>query len=82
MCSGPVVPMIWQGVNAVTFARLLSGKSDPKLSAPGTIRGDYCIDLERNLIHGSDSVAAASREISLWFGENEMIDYSREVVNC
>lgn len=47
------------------------GETDPKDSKPGTIRGDYCVQIGRNIIHGSDSVEAAEKEIALWFGASE-----------
>lgn len=56
------------------------GETNPKDSAPGTIRGDYCIQVGRNIIHGSDSVESANKEIDLWFGANkekkETIDWA------
>lgn len=52
------------------------GETNPKDSAPGTIRGDYCIQVGRNIIHGSDSLESARKEISLWFGEKEVIDWT------
>ncbi|XP_015599905.1 nucleoside diphosphate kinase [Cephus cinctus] len=71
MSSGPVVPMVWEGLNAVKTGRVMLGETNPKDSAPGTIRGDLCIQVGRNIIHGSDSVDSANKEISLWFGEKE-----------
>jgi nucleoside-diphosphate kinase len=71
MLSGPVVATIWQGKNVVKAGRTLLGATNPLDSAPGTIRGDYSIDTGRNLIHGSDSVESANREIALWFKEEE-----------
>jgi len=71
MLSGPVVAMIWEGKNAVKAGRTLLGATNPLDSAPGTIRGDFCIDTGRNIIHGSDSVDSANREIALWFKEEE-----------
>eukprot|EP00341_Mesodinium_pulex_P013632 CAMPEP_0116948060 /NCGR_PEP_ID=MMETSP0467-20121206/38076_1 /TAXON_ID=283647 /ORGANISM="Mesodinium pulex, Strain SPMC105" /LENGTH=156 /DNA_ID=CAMNT_0004632397 /DNA_START=60 /DNA_END=530 /DNA_ORIENTATION=+ len=67
MLSGPVVAMVWEGQNAVVTGRKMLGATHPKDSAPGTIRGDYCIDIGRNVCHGSDSVDSANAEISLWF---------------
>merc|ERR1711962_529158 len=67
MGSGPVVPMVWQGLGAVKQGRVLLGATNPKDSAPGTVRGDLCIDVGRNIIHGSDSVESAEKEIGLWF---------------
>lgn len=52
------------------------GETNPKDSAPGTIRGDFCIQVGRNIIHGSDSVESANKEINLWFGEKEVIDWT------
>jgi len=72
MGSGPVVPMVWQGLNAVKQGRVLLGATNPKDSAPGTIRGDLCIDVGRNIIHGSDCVEAAEKEIGLWFSAAEI----------
>ncbi|XP_015186537.1 PREDICTED: nucleoside diphosphate kinase [Polistes dominula] len=71
MSSGPVVPMVWEGLNAVKTGRVMLGETDPKNSAPGTIRGDFCLQVGRNIIHGSDSVESAEKEIKLWFGEKE-----------
>ncbi|XP_033183826.1 nucleoside diphosphate kinase [Bombus vosnesenskii] len=77
MSSGPVVPMVWEGLNIVKTGRVMLGQTNPADSAPGTIRGDYCIHVGRNIIHGSDSVESADREIKLWFGEEkEVIDWA------
>ncbi|KAK0181385.1 hypothetical protein PV327_003677 [Microctonus hyperodae] len=78
MSSGPVVPMVWEGLNAVKTGRVMLGETNPKDSAPGTIRGDYCIQVGRNIIHGSDAVESAEKEIKLWFGEKES---SKELVD-
>ena len=67
--SGPVVGMVWEGLNAVTEGRKLLGATKPSDSAPGTIRGDFALDVGRNICHGSDSVESANREIGLWFPE-------------
>jgi len=72
MGSGPVVPMVWQGLDAVRQGRVMLGATNPKDSAPGTIRGDLCVDVGRNIIHGSDSVEAANKEIALWFSQQEI----------
>lgn len=66
--SGPVVAMVWEGENAVAAVRKLMGATDPLEAAPGTIRGDLAAVMSENLIHGSDSPAAAQREIGLFFG--------------
>lgn len=67
MSSGPVVPMVWEGLNAVKTGRVMLGATNPADSAPGTIRGDLCVQVGRNIIHGSDSVESAKKEIALWF---------------
>merc|ERR1719273_856330 len=72
MASGPVVPMVFEGLSAVKQGRAMLGATNPKDSAPGTIRGDLCVDVGRNIIHGSDSVEAAEREIGMWFTPAEV----------
>ncbi|CAK9149410.1 unnamed protein product [Ilex paraguariensis] len=59
--------MVWAGSKVVTTGRKIIGATNPAESAPGTIRGDYAIDIGRNVIHGSDSVENAKKEIALWF---------------
>jgi nucleoside-diphosphate kinase len=75
--SGPVVAMVIEGKEAVRVLRTLIGKTDPKEAGPGTIRGDFGIDVGRNIAHGSDSLESADREISLFFKPEEIIDYKR-----
>lgn len=65
--SGPVFAMIWEGKDAVKNARALIGATNPSEALPGTIRGDYAIDVASNIIHGSDSDESAEREINLFF---------------
>ncbi|XP_033998195.1 nucleoside diphosphate kinase 3 isoform X1 [Trematomus bernacchii] len=72
MNSGPIVAMVWEGLDVVKTARKMLGETNPADSLPGTIRGDYCVEVGRNVIHGSDSVPSAQREISLWFRHNEL----------
>ena len=67
MCSGPVVAMVWEGLNVVKTGRALIGETNPAASAPGTLRGDFSIEIGRNIIHGSDAVESAKHEIGLWF---------------
>lgn len=69
MNSGPVCCMVWEGMNAVKEGRKMLGATKPADSALGTIRGDFCIDVGRNLCHGSDAVESAQAEIALWFPE-------------
>ncbi|XP_060078812.1 nucleoside diphosphate kinase A-like [Ylistrum balloti] len=68
MSSGPVVAMAWQGKSVVKTGRVMLGATNPLDSNPGTIRGDFCIDVGRNICHGSDSVESGKREVELWFG--------------
>jgi nucleoside-diphosphate kinase len=78
MTSGPVVGMVWTGKDVVKTGRVMLGATNPLASAPGTIRGDFCIDMGRNLCHGSDSVESAEKEISLWFG-SDVKEYNRPI---
>lgn len=75
--SGPVFAMVWQGDNVVNTARKMMGKTNPSESDPGTIRGDFGVVTNRNIIHGSDSLESAEREINLFFNESELIDYTK-----
>ncbi|CAF1557475.1 unnamed protein product [Rotaria sp. Silwood1] len=70
--SGPVVAMVWEGLNIVSVGRKMLGATDPAKSEPGTIRGDYGIVTGRNIVHGSDSETSAQREIALWFRADEI----------
>jgi nucleoside-diphosphate kinase len=77
--SGPVMAMVWEGADATRQVRKMMGETDPAESAPGTIRGDFGLDLGRNVIHGSDheDPGANEREIELFFDESELVDYER-----
>ena len=75
MNSGPVVPMVWQGLNVVKTGRVMLGETNPTTSAPGTIRGDFSIQVGRNMCHGSDAVESANKEIALWFKDEELIKW-------
>lgn len=66
--SGPVVAMEWSGESAVSVARTLMGGTNPAEAAPGTIRGDYGVIITHNIVHGSDSVESAVRELGIFFG--------------
>ncbi|MGE7839445.1 nucleoside-diphosphate kinase [Lysinibacillus sp. NPDC093712] len=68
--SGPVFAMVWEGENVIKLARTMMGATKPEESNPGTIRGDYATTVSHNIIHGSDSLASAEREIGLFFGED------------
>jgi len=75
--SGPVFAMVWEGDNAVQVCRNMMGKTNPQDSAPGTIRGDYCMVTGLNIIHGSDSPESAAREISIFFKPEDLVTYDR-----
>ncbi len=75
--SSPVIAMVWQGKNSVALARQIMGSTKPVEASPGSIRGMYGVDVSRNIIHGSDSVTSAEREIALYFQPGELIDYSK-----
>ncbi|KAL3943909.1 MAG: hypothetical protein SGBAC_002026 [Bacillariaceae sp.] len=81
MLSGPVVCMIWEGKEAVSTGRKMLGATNPLESAPGTIRGDFCVEVGRNICHGSDSVENAKKEIALWFTEDEVLDWTSHSVD-
>uniref|UniRef100_A0A8C5WFD8 Nucleoside diphosphate kinase n=1 Tax=Leptobrachium leishanense TaxID=445787 RepID=A0A8C5WFD8_9ANUR len=76
MGSGPVAAMVWEGLSAVKTGRVMLGETNPADSKPGTIRGDLCIQVGRNIIHGSDSVESAKKEIALWFTQEELCEYN------
>ncbi|XP_030629431.1 NME/NM23 nucleoside diphosphate kinase 2a [Chanos chanos] len=76
MHSGPVVAMVWEGLNVVKTGRVMLGETNPAESKPGTIRGDFCVQVGRNIIHGSDSVDSANTEINLWFQPHELVTYT------
>ena len=75
--SSPVVAMAWEAENAVEAVRNTMGQTNPTTSPPGTIRGDLALDIGRNLVHGSDSRESAERELALFFGAGELLDYTR-----
>lgn len=75
MHSGPVVAMVWEGHNVVRTSRLMVGDTNPAEAHPGTVRGDFSIHISRNVIHASDSVEGAQREIQLWFNCTELLDW-------
>lgn len=77
ICSAPVIALALSGPNAIQKSRSLIGKTNPLESEPGTIRGDFGLEISRNLIHGSASVDDANREIDIFFNKNEIIDYKK-----
>lgn len=77
--SSPVFAMVWQGENVIASARQMMGKTNPADALPGTIRGDFGVSLSMNIIHGSDSPESAERELALWFGEGEQVEYQKVI---
>ncbi|WP_088840530.1 nucleoside-diphosphate kinase [Listeria sp. ILCC797] len=75
--SGPVFAMVLEGDEAIATARQMMGKTNPLDAAPGTIRSDFAIHTNRNVIHGSDGSASAAREIGLFFKQEELLDYEK-----
>ncbi|MDT3699694.1 MAG: nucleoside-diphosphate kinase [Thermincola sp.] len=77
--SGPVIAMVLEGKDVVAAARAMNGSTNPANAGPGTIRGDYAIEVGRNVIHASDSVESAAREIAIYFAEGELREYKKAV---
>ncbi|MHC1578769.1 MAG: nucleoside-diphosphate kinase [Dehalococcoidia bacterium] len=77
--SSPLIAIVFQGKNAVAMIRQMMGETDPAKASSGTIRGDFGIDITHNLVHGSDSLENAAKEIDLFFSAQEIVDYGREL---
>jgi len=77
--SGPVVALVVEGTQAIEVIRRMMGSTDPAQAAPGTIRGDFALEMGRNLIHGSDSPESAAYEIGLFFSPEEIVPLSRDI---
>ena len=77
--AGPVVPMVWEGQDATRQVRHMIGDTDPAEADPGTVRGDYALDLGRNVVHAADheDPGANEREIDLFFDEDELVAFER-----
>ena len=73
--SGPTVQMVWEGNQAVATVRKMNGATNSSEAEIGTIRGDYALSLQNNVVHASDSVDTANREIALYFSDSELVDY-------
>ena len=71
--SGPVAAMVLEGENVIPTVRTMMGATNPQDAAPGTVRGDFALTIDENIIHGSDSPESAMREIGLFFKEEEML---------
>ena len=76
--SGPIVAMVWEGKDAIQIVRTTMGATNAAAAAPGTIRGDFAVEIGRNLVHGSDGPESAAREVALFFQEAELVAWPRE----
>ena len=74
--SGPICAMVWQGKDVIKGGRTLLGATNPSDSAPGTIRGDLCVDVGRNICHGSDGLESAAKEVAFWFKKEELCNWA------
>lgn len=77
--SGPVVAMVWEGKGVIASARKIIGATNPLNAEPGTLRGDFGVDVGRNIIHGSDAPETAEQEIKLWFNEAELVSWQPSI---
>ena len=75
LTAGPTVALVWEGREAVAVARTLMGPTDGTKAPPATIRGDFALSVQNNLVHGSDSAENAAIEIALWFRPDELVSY-------
>lgn len=75
--SGPSISMVVAGKDAIRVMRTIAGATNPVDATPGTIRGDFSLDIGRNIIHASDSTDAAAREIAIHFKDSEILEYSK-----
>lgn len=69
MSCGPIMVMVWAGNSVIEIIRMMNGDKSPTKALPGTIRGDFAFHLTKNIVHASDSIDAAEREINIWFPE-------------
>ncbi len=77
--SSPIIAIVFEGSKAVEIVRQTMGETNAAKAAPGTIRGDFGIDLQQNLVHGSDSLENAAKEISIFFSDKEIMNYTRDI---
>ena len=77
--SSPVMAMVWEGPNAIAAVRQTMGATRPTEAAPGSIRHDFGLEVGRNLTHASDAADTAATEIALWFQEDELVDWARDL---
>jgi nucleoside-diphosphate kinase len=77
--SSPLVALAVDGPNAIAVCRAINGATRPDEAAPGSIRGDFALETGQNLVHASDSSETGAAELKLWFGEEELFDYARDI---
>jgi nucleoside-diphosphate kinase len=77
--SGPLVAAVLEGPNAIAVVRAMNGATRPHEAAPGTIRGDFALETAQNLVHASDSPETAASELALWFADDDLVEYEREI---
>jgi nucleoside-diphosphate kinase len=77
--SAPLVALAVEGPNAIAVCRAINGATRPEQAAPGSIRGDFALETGQNLVHASDSVETAAGELALWFRDDELFDYPRDI---
>ena len=77
--SAPLVAIALDGPNAIAVVRTINGATRPHEAAPGTIRGDFALETAQNIVHASDGPEAAETELALWFRDDELLDYDRDV---
>lgn len=77
--SAPLVALALEGPNAISVCRAINGATRPEQAAPGSIRGDFALETGQNLVHASDSAETAAEELRLWFAEDELFDYPRDI---
>ena len=77
--SGPLVALVLEGPDSIALARTMNGATRPSEAAPGTIRGDFAVEMGQNLVHASDSLESAATELSIWFRPDELLSYDREI---
>jgi len=75
--SSPIVAMVWEGKGVIATARKMMGATNPANAEPGTIRGDFAVDVGMNVMHGSDSAESAVREIGIFFQPSELVNWER-----
>lgn len=79
LTSSPLVAAVLEGPNAINTVRSINGATRPGEAAPGTIRGDYALEVAQNIVHASDGPETAEAEVDLWFGTGEVATYAREL---